>query len=158
MRDLIVIGASGLKCPAQVQLDIADALQPRLGGRVKYADDRETAFRLLEMYPETAQPVVAYAPGVFGDAAAGGKLSPRLSTTEPQVILTSLRPDEVRDAVWDEKDGVRATADQPGLVLTDDPRRYLEAALAMLRVNVALNVLIDSHLDVLDTFLEGAKF
>jgi hypothetical protein len=147
MKDLIVIGASGHKCPAQVQTDIADALRHRFGTRnVIYADDRE------------AQPVVAYAPGVFGDAAAGGQLSPRLATAEPQVILTSLRPDEVRDAVWDEKDGIRATADQPGLVRTDDPRRYLEAALAMLRVNVALNVLIDTHLDVLEGFLAGGKF
>jgi hypothetical protein len=159
MKDLIVIGASGLKCPAQVQTDIADALRHRFGDQnVFYADDRETAFRILEGYPGDFQPVIAYAPGVFGDAAAGGRLSPRLATAEPQVILTSLRLIEVRDAVWDEKDGVRATADQPDLVRTDDPRRYLEAALAMLRVNVALNVLIDTHLDVLEGFLDGGKF
>lgn len=153
MRDLIVIGASGEKCSARLQIEFADALGARFPGRVFYADDREVAFAMLEE-PRAGGAVLAYAPGVFGDAAAGGKLSPRIVTTEPQVILTALRPEELETHTWN-LGGILHTADRMKLASTDDPRQFLEAALAMLGVSVALNVLSETHLDVLATFLSG---
>lgn len=130
MLKLIVLGATGLKCPKVVREKIAEALT-RWGDRVLYADTREAAFDLAEANPDS---VLAYAPGVFGDAAVGGKVSPRINLVEPQVILTV---------------GSDFTARQQ----TDDPRQFLEAAWNVLPVNVALNVEMDTHLDILDAFL-----
>lgn len=130
MLQLVVMGATGLKCPPPVSKKIIEALT-RWGDRVHYADTREAAFDLIEKYPDA---VLAYAPGVFGDAAVGGKVSPRINLTEPQVILT-VGGDPAR---WHE---------------TDDPRQFLEAARNILPVQVALNVEVGTHLDILDTFL-----
>lgn len=130
MLKLIVLGATGLKCPEVVNQKITSALT-RWGDRVLYADTRETAFDLIEAHPES---LLAYAPGVFGDAAAGGKVSPRIKTVEPQVIIT-VGGDHT---VWQE---------------TDDPRQFLEAAWNVLQANVALNLELETHLDILDAFL-----
>jgi hypothetical protein len=158
MMDLIVIGASGQKCPAQVQVDIVDTLTRWYPNRVYYADDRETGFRMFEQNRNPEGVIVAYAPGVFGDAAGGSKTSPRIVTGWPTVLLTALTLDEAKSITWDEKDGVRATADAPGFVRGDDPRRYLAAAMAVLRPDVALNVHVEDHMVTLGKFLNGAKF
>lgn len=130
MLKLIVLGATGLKCPHVVNQKITLALK-RWGERVLYADTRETAFELIEQNPDS---LLAYAPGVFGDAAVGGKVSPRIKTVEPQVILTTGGDPKQ----WHE---------------TDDPRQFLEAAWNVLQANVALNVELGTHLDILDAFL-----
>lgn len=158
MRDLIVIGASGQKCPAQVQLDIADKLDMWFPTRVQYADDREAAFRLYEQNSNPEGVIIGYGPGVFGDAAAGAQVSPRIVTRKPTVLLTALTLEEATNITWQEKDGVTFTADQPGYVRTDDPRRYVAAAMAMLRPDVALNVKVEDHLVVLARFMTGASF
>lgn len=158
MMDLIVIGASGLKCPAQVQVDITDALTRWYPTQTQYADDRETAFRLFEQNRNPEGVIIAYAPGVFGDAAGGAQISPRIVTGWPTVLLTALTLEEATTVVWPDKDGVRATADQPGFVREDDPRRFLNAAMAMLRPDVALNVHVEDHMVTLGKFLNGAKF
>jgi hypothetical protein len=131
MLHLVVLGATGLKCPAPITEKITEALK-RWGDRVHYADTREAAFDLIEKQHPDA--VLAYAPGVFGDAAVGGKVSPRINLTEPQVIIT-VGGDPAK---WHE---------------TDDPRQFLEAAWNVLPVRVALNVAVDTHLDILDAFL-----
>lgn len=158
MRDLIVIGASGQKCPAQVQVDIADRLGTWFPGQVQYADDRETAFRLYEQNANPDGVIIGYAPGVFGDAAAGAQVSPRIVTGKPTVLLTALTLEEATNITWQDKDGVSLTADQPGYVRTDDPRRYVAAAMAVLRPDVALNVHVEDHMVVLDRFMAGASF
>jgi hypothetical protein len=158
MMDLIVIGASGHKCPAQVQIDITDALTRWFPTGVHYADDRETAFRLFEQNKNPEGVVMAYAPGVFGDAAGGAQTSPRIVTGWPTVVLTALTLAEATNISWPEKDGVIATANQPGFVRGDDPRRCFAAAMAILRPDVALNVHVEDHMTVLARFLNGAKF
>lgn len=158
MRDLIVIGASGLKCPAQVQLTIQDTLNTWFPGAVKYADDREAAFRLFEQSKNPEGVILAYAPGVFGDAAAGERTSPRIVTGWPTVLLTALTLEEATVISWEGKDGVSLTADQPGYVRSDDPRRFLAAAMAMLRPDVALNVRVEDHMATLAKFMAGARF
>jgi len=158
MRDLIVIGASGLKCPARVQVTIQDKLNAWVPSAVKYADDRETAFRLFEQSKNPEGVIMAYAPGVFGDAAAGERTSPRIVTGQPSVLLTALTLEEATNITWQDKDGVTVTADQPGYVRGDDPRRYLAAAMAVLRPDVALNVQVEDHMMVLVRFVAGARF
>jgi hypothetical protein len=158
MRDLIVIGASGQKCPAQVQIDITDKLAVWFPANVFYADDRETAFRLFEQNTNPEGVIIAYAPGVFGDAAAGERTSPRIVTGKPTVLLTALTLEEATNITWADKDGVTVTADQPGYVRSDDPRRYLAAAMAVLRPDVALNVHVEDHLVTLARFMTGASF
>lgn len=146
MLDLIVMGASGPNCPARLAITFHDRLEPRWPGRVHFGDDRAAAFRLLERMPRA---VLAYAPGVFGAAASGQ--SPVIRTTEPQVILTALsEADRVR--TMEQPDGTREVTDAP-FVGTDDPRQFLTAALSVLPALVTLNVLMDGHLDTLDTFL-----
>lgn len=147
MLDLIVMGASGHHCPAQLALTFHDRLESRWPGRVHFADDRVAAFNLLERMPRA---VLAYAPGVFGLAASGQ--SPVIHTTEPQVILTALsEADRVRTI--EQPGGVREVTDAP-FVGTDDPRQFLTAALSVLPALVTLNILMDGHLDTLDTFLQ----
>lgn len=158
MMDLIVIGASGLKCPAQVQVDITDVLTRWYPTQTQYADDRETAFRLFEENRNPEGVIIAYAPGVFGDAAGGAQISPRIVTGWPTVLLTALTLDEAANITWAEKDGVTATADQSSFVRGDDPRRYMVAAMAMLRPDVALNVHVEDHMVTLGKFLNGARF
>lgn len=147
MLDLIVMGASGHNCPAHLAVLIHDRLEARWPGRVFFADDRAAAFNLLERMPRA---VLAYAPGVFGLAASGQ--SPVIRTTEPQVILTALS-DADRVRTMEEPSGVRHQTDAP-FVGTDDPRQFLTAALSVLPALVTLNVLMDGHLDTLDTFLQ----
>jgi len=158
MLDLIVIGASGLKCPAQVQLTIQDKLNTWFPSAVQYADDRETAFRLFEQSKNPEGVIMAYAPGVFGDAAGGDRTSPRIVTGWPTVLLTALTLEEATNIAWEDKDGVVVTADQPGYVRGDDPRRFLAAAMAVLRPDVALNVQVEEHMVTLARFVTGAKF
>jgi hypothetical protein len=158
MRDLIVIGASGHKCPSRVQVDITEALTTWFPGNTFYADDRETAFRLFEENRNTEGVIMAYAPGVFGDAAAGERTSPRIVTGWPTVILTALTLAEATHITWEDKDGVRVTADAPGFVRGDDPRRYFAAAMAVLRPDVALNVHVEDHMVTLARFMTGASF
>jgi hypothetical protein len=146
MLDLIVMGASGLNCPAHLAVTFHDRLEARWPGRVFFADDRVAAFNLLERMPRA---VLAYAPGVFGLAASGQ--SPVIRTTEPQVILTALSEDD-RVRTMEQPGGVREKTDAP-FVGTDDPRQFLTAALSVLPALVTLNVLMDGHLDTLDTFL-----
>jgi len=146
MLDLIVMGASGPQCPARLAIAFHDRLEPRWPGRVHFADDRPAAFNLLERMPRA---VLAYAPGVFGLAASGQ--SPVIRTTEPQVILTALS-DEDRARTTEDPNGIRYQTDAP-FVGTDDPRQFLTAALGVLPALCTLNILRDSHLDTLDTFL-----
>jgi hypothetical protein len=146
--DLIVMGASGPQCPAHLALLFHDRLEPRWPGRVHFGDDRVAAFNLLERMPRA---VLAYAPGVFGLAASGQ--SPVIRTTEPQVILTALAESD-RARTVERPDGVRVETDAP-FVGTDDPRQFLTAALGVLPALVTLNILLDGHLDTLDTFLRG---
>lgn len=146
MLDLIVMGASGPQCPAHLAITFHDRLEPRWPGRVHFGDDRVAAFNLLERMPRA---VLAYAPGVFGAAASGQ--SPVIRTTEPQVILTALADGDVGRTV-ERGDGVRLQHDAP-FVDTDDPRQFLTAALGVLPALVTLNILLDAHLDTLDTFL-----
>lgn len=147
MLDLIVMGASGPNCPARLAITFHDRLVPRWPRRVHFADDRVAAFNLLERMPRA---VLAYAPGVFGLAASGQ--SPVIRTTEPQVILTALSEQD-RIRTLEQADGVREVPDAP-FVGTDDPRQFLTAALSVLPALVTLNVLMDGHLDTLDTFLQ----
>lgn len=135
MRKLIVIGATGGKCPEPVTQIIKDRLHERWPDHVLYADDREQAYKMLENVQEGECPVLAYAPGVFGDAVAGAKLSPKVWTGEPQVILTT----DGQPSTWHG---------------STDPRQFLEAAMLMLGVNTpAMNVETDTALDVLGMIL-----
>lgn len=113
MLHMIVIGATGLKCPPDVAETIQGALNERWPEWVHYAEDRETAFKMLDEWPDA---VIAYAPGVFGDAACGAQISPKINTVEAQIIITTLgNPDELHG--------------------TDDPRQFLTAAHSILKVS-----------------------
>lgn len=133
MRKLIVVGATGGKCPEAVSETIKNRLHERWPDHVLYADDREQAYELLNGDDRDA--VLAYAPGVFGDAVSGEKVSPKIWTGEPQVILT--------------------TSGQPSNWHgTTDPRQFLEGAMLMLGVHTpAMNVELDTAMDVLGMIL-----
>lgn len=134
MRHLLVIGATGIKCPPVVTETIKNALY-RWPDYVHYAETREDAAKMLDTLGE-GNFIVAYAPGVFGDAVAGKRLSPYLYTDEPQIVLTT--SGYPRD--WLE---------------TDDPRQHLESAMAALKVNQAFNVESSLALDLLHGVLGG---
>lgn len=133
MRQLLVIGATGIKCPPSVTEVIKDALH-RWPDYVFYAETREDAAKMIDTLDEGF--VVAYAPGVFGDAIAGKRLSPYLYTDEPQIVLT--------------------TSGYPRDWLgTDDPRQHLESAMAALKVNQVFSVQSETALDLLHGLLLG---
>ena len=134
MRQLIIIGATGEKIAPELSELIKNRIHERWPDYVRYADTREEAYELLgENGGNTA--VLAYAPGVFGDCVAGGKLSPKIWTGEPQVILTTTgRPEDLHQ--------------------TDDPRQFVEAAMLMLGIHTpALNVENETSMDILDMIL-----
>jgi hypothetical protein len=137
VRKLIVIGATGGKCPDEVTEIVKNRLHERWPDHVLYADDREQAYEMIDK--EDEPPILAYAPGVFGDAVAGAKMSPKIWTGEPQVILTTTgQPSE-----WHK---------------TTDPRQFLEGAMLMLGVHTpALNIENDTALELIGMFLAGSE-
>jgi len=133
MRPLLVIGATGEKCPPVVTEIIKPRLAQYFGDHVYYADDREAAFAMLDSF--NIPPVVAYAPGTFG-TANDGKLSPRIWTGEPQLVLTTA-------GHLDQYEG------------TDDPRQFVLVAAAVLRCHQIFPVESDTALEVLEDWLNA---
>lgn len=153
MLHLIVVGATGPKCPTDVSEAIQNALHTRWPEHAHFVETREAAFALLEnRYPRA---VLAYAPGVFGDAVAGAKLSPLIKTTEAQLVITVAATKRVRTPELTPSNGERvSTTPLDKWDGTDDPRQHLVGAIAVLGVNLALAVDQEAALDVLATVLE----
>lgn len=151
MLHLIVVGATGAKCPEPVSDVIQQGLHSRWPEHVHFVETREGAFKTLDRYPRA---VLAYAPGVFGDAVVGGKVSPKIKTTEAQLVLTVAEPfvkaPEVEDPTGAERAQQGPLDQWDG---TDDPRQHLVGAVAALDVHLALAVDSEAALDVLGTVL-----
>lgn len=134
MRPLIVIGVEHHGLDPKASEAIRDAMHMRWPeGVVHYAANRYEGFDMLEKLPGA---VIAYAPGVFGDAVAGGTINPRIFTQDPQVVITTLG--DPKD--WQE---------------TTDPRQYVQAACVSLRVPHAVCVDTEPGMDFLAGLLAG---
>lgn len=154
MLHLIVMGATGPKCPEDISEAIQNALYTRWPEHVHFVDTREAAYALLQKrYPRA---VLAYAPGVFGEAVSGAKTSPLIRTTEPQLVITVAATKRGVVPELTPSDGVERVDSGP-LDQWDgsgDPRAHLVGAIAALGVNLALAVDNEAALDVLSTVLE----
>lgn len=158
MLHLIVMGATGAKCPPEISEVIQDALHTRWPEHVHFVETREGAFNLLQKrYPRA---VLAYAPGVFAEAVGGSKLSPLINTTEAQLVITTRGKDNAPRSQGFIAEGGERTDIGPldqwdG---TEDPRQHLVAAIAALGVNLALAIDSDAALDVLSVVLEQPQY
>lgn len=128
MRTLIVIGATGGGSPAHVENAIAKALIP-WADQVQYADDRDTAFRLLNANSDA---YIAYAPGCWGFAIVGGPASPHIVTADrPQFLITALEHDQWTGSFHE----------------TDDPRQHQVGAALILDAPYLVNVLNERSME-----------
>jgi hypothetical protein len=131
MRKLIVLGVAHHALHPDATERIKDALHMRFPEHVEYPEDVAAAFELVDADPEA---ILAYAPGVFGDAAAGRKLSPKIATTTPQIMIsTAGLPSDWHD--------------------TPDPRQFVDAAFQVLKPQACVSIDHERGLDYLAILL-----